>query len=107
MADGIERYEEIIERLARLEERVGKSADESAESIQKTVSNEARLKSIQHRVDEAEGREEAAARDIHEMRMILLEQETRLKATVSLLKVFGSIVTCLSVLIQIGRAILF
>lgn len=98
--------EELLRRIGALEEQMRQIREESSESWRLTTANEARLKSVQHRVDEAEGREEAAARDIHEIRMMLMKQETRIKATVSLLKVFGSVVTALSILIQIGRAVL-
>ena len=67
--------------------------------------NEARLKSLQHRVDKTEGRDETAARDIYQMRMLLLKQETQTKSMITMLKFFGSIATALSLLLNIGRAL--
>lgn len=67
--------------------------------------NEARLKSLQHRMDKTEGRDETAARDIYSIRMLLLKQETRTNSVITMLKIFGSIATVLSILVNIGRMI--
>lgn len=67
--------------------------------------NEARLKSLQHRMDRTEGRDETAARDIYSIRMLLLKQETRTNSVITMLKIFGSIATVLSILVNIGRMI--
>lgn len=98
--------EKLMERMAVYETVAKKAEEDSASSIKATAENESRLKSIQHRIDEAEGREDAIIRDIHEIRMTLLAQETRIGTTVSLLKVFGSLVTLLSILVNIGRWLL-
>ena len=90
-------------RIEALEAEIERLRIEASDATRLTVENEQRLKSMQHRMDEAEARDEAAARDIHGMQMTLMRQETRIGTTVSLLKVFGSLVTCLSILIQIGR----
>ena len=52
--------EELLRRIGALEEQMRQIREESSESWRLTTANEARLKSVQHRVDEAEGREEAA-----------------------------------------------
>ena len=67
--------------------------------------SEARLKSLQHRMDRTEGRDETAARDIYSIRMLLLKQETRTNSVITMLKIFGSFATVLSVLVNIGRMI--
>ena len=106
MADRDNDIAQLRERIGKLEEQIRVAVSDAGMSRENAVRNEARLKSIQHRVDEAEKREEASIRDIHEIRLSLIRQDTRIKAVASLLKIFGSIVTALSILIQIGRAIL-
>lgn len=67
--------------------------------------NEARLKSLQHRMDRTEGRDETAARDIYSIRMAILKQEIQSKSVITMLKIFGSFATVLSILVNIGRMI--
>ena len=87
-----------VERLNRLEDKVDRV-------MSLMEQNEARLKSLQHRMDRTEGRDETAARDIYSIRMILLKQETQTKSVITMLKIFGSFATVLSVLVNIGRMI--
>lgn len=98
--------DEMREKIAALEARLERAESDASRSLSLMTENEARLKSMQHRIDEAEGREEAAARDIHSLRLSAMKRETQARTTLSLLKVFGSLITALSVLIQIGRAVL-
>ena len=100
-----EELQKIAERLGSIEERLATARKNSEKAQTETAANEQRLKSLHKRIDTAEGREEAAARDIQEIRLLLMKQETRIKAVSSMLKVFGSIVTAMSILIQIGRAV--
>lgn len=88
----------VYDRLDRLENKVDKV-------LSLFEQNESRLKSLQHRVNKTEGRDETAARDIYSIRMLLMRQETQTKSVISTLKIFGSIATVLSVLVNIGRMI--
>ena len=96
----------LIGRIAKAEAEAEKAYSAAMEVLDTETRNEQRLKSIQHRMDEAEGRQEAAARDMQEMRLSILEQETRMKTAMALVKLFGSVITAVSILIQIGRAVL-
>lgn len=86
------------DRLDHLEEKVDRV-------MSLMEQNESRLKSLQHRMDRTEGRDETAARDIYAIRMLLLKQETQTKSVITMLKIFGSLATVLSVLVNIGRMI--
>lgn len=71
--------------------------------LKQETENEARMKSMQHRIDKAEGREDELINDIHRLNMQLLSESKQSKRAMTIIKVFGSVMTAGSILLNIIR----
>lgn len=71
--------------------------------LKQATENEARMKSMQHRIDKAEGREDELINDIHRLNMQLLSESKQSKRAMTIIKVFGSVMTAGSIILNIIR----